>query len=396
MHNLLTTKNIQFCLLSKHHVTDLIIRQYHQSNLHGGIQSTLYSIRERFWIINGRDQVRKIIRHCVDYIRTKPKPLQAQMADLPAARVIEAPAFSNVGVDFFGPLYIKEKQFRCRTTLKVYGCVFVCMMSKAVHIELAHDLSAEGFLAAFYRFISRRGIPEHVYSDNGTNFVGANNELREIYDLFKTPEYENQIENYALSNRITWHFNPPLSPHFGGLWEAAVKSFKHHLKRILKDHTLTYEQMQTLLIEIEAILNSRLICTLSADPNDPLALTPAHILIGKSFKTLPEKNLVSVPDNRLSTWNFITKARQDFWNRWHTDYLNEFNIRQKWHESTGEIKPGAVVILIEKTIPHGRWPLGVVLEVCPGNDGIARVAQVKTTTGVYKRNITSLCLLPIS
>ncbi|XP_014214634.1 uncharacterized protein LOC106643863 [Copidosoma floridanum] len=295
-------------LPSKHHVTDLIIRQYHQSNLHGGIQSTLYSIRERFWIINGRDQVRKIIRHCVDCIRTKPKPLQAQMADLPAARVIKAPAFSHVGVDFFGPLYIKEKQFRSRTTLKVYGCVFVCIMSKAVHIELAHDLSMEGFLAIFRRFISRRGIPKHVYSDNETNFVGANNELREIYDLFKTPEYENQIENYALSNRITWHFNPPLSPHFGGLWEAAVKSFKHHLKRTLKNHTLTYEQMQTLLIEIEAILNSRPICTLSADPNDPLALTPAHILIGKSFKTLPEKNLVSVPDNRLSTWNFITKA----------------------------------------------------------------------------------------
>ena len=139
---------------------------------------------------------------------------------------------------------------------------FVCMVSKAVHIELATDFSTEGFIAAFRRFISRRGVPEHVYSDNGTNFVGANKELGEVYRLHKTTQFQNAIEVFALTKRIQWHFNPPLSPHFGGLWEAAVKSFKHHLKRILKNQTLTYEQINILLIEIEGILNSRPLCTL--------------------------------------------------------------------------------------------------------------------------------------
>ena len=316
-------------LPSKHPITDLIIRECHEDNKHSGIQSTLYTLREKFCILNRKDQIRKIVRHCVECIRQRPKMMHAQMAVLPEVRVTEAPAFSRTGVDFFGPILIKEKKNRNRSFIKTYGCEFICMVSKAVHIELAIDLSTEGFLAALRRFISRRGIPEHIYSDNGTNFVGANRELREIYDLQDTADFKQAIGSFALSKRIEWHFNPPLSSHFGGLWEAAVKSFKHHLKRVLKDQKLTYEQLNTLLIEIEAILNSRPVCAPSADPNDPLAITPAHLLIGRPFNFLPEKTLVSVPDNRLSTYNFITKARQDFWKRWYKEYLNELQTRQK-------------------------------------------------------------------
>ena len=326
---------------------------------------------------------------------TGPKNVHAQMADLPRTRVNQSPAFSHTVLDFFGPILIKEKKFRNKSTIKTYGCVFVCMVSKAVHIELASDLSTEGFLAAFRRFICRRGIPEHVYSDNGTNFVGANNELREIYALFEHPDCRKSIANYALSKRIQWHFNPPLSPHFGGLWEAAVKSFKHHLKRVIKNQLLTYEQINTLLIEIEAILNSRPLYTLSVDPNDPMAITPAHLLIGRPFNTLPEKSFLSVPDNRLSSYNFIVKARQDFWAKWHKEYLNELQTRQKWHTSTAELKPGMVVILTDDIKNCARWPLGVVTAISPGSDSIARVATVKTATGVYQRNVTRICPLPI-
>ena len=380
-------------LPSQHPVTDLIIRAIHEANLHAGIQSTLYSIRERFWVLNGKNQVRRIVQRCVECIRQRPNIMHAKMDDLPDSRVNEAPAFSRTGVDFFGPMLIKEKKDRNKSFLKTYGCVFVCMVSKAVHMELATDLSTEGFLAAFRRFISRRGIPEHVFSDNGTNFVGTNKEIGEIYKLHDTAEFKNAIGAFALIKRIEWHFNPPLSPDFGGLWEAAVKSFKHHLKRVLKGQTLTYEQMNTLLIEVEGILNSRPLCTLSADPNDPMAITPAHSLIGRPSNFLPEKSLVSVPNNRLSIYKFITKARQDFWNKWHKEYLNELQTRQKWHTATAELKIGDVVILMEDNLKCARWPLGVIVEVFPGSDDINRVVSVKTASGVYKRNITRLCAL---
>ncbi|XP_029161049.1 uncharacterized protein LOC114932814 [Nylanderia fulva] len=245
------------------------------------------------------------------------------MADLLKARLDNVAPFYHTGVDYFGPILVKEKKHRNRSSIKVYGCIFICMSTKTIHIEIVTDLSTDAFIASLKRFVSRRGVPAHIYSKNGTNFVGAKNQFRELYALIGSEEFYTQLHEFTLENRIEWHFNPPNSPHFGGLWEAAVKSSKHHLKRVMRDLLFTYVELNTLAVEIEAILNSRPLCSLSIDPNDPIALTPAHLLIGRPFTMLPETDFSCVADNRLSLWQLITKIRQEFWRRWQLEYLTE-------------------------------------------------------------------------
>lgn len=382
-------------LPSRHPLTDQIIRETHEKHYHTGIQTTLHIIRQKFWLIDGKNQVRSVIRKCVRCTRFEPPAVEYKMGDLPPSRVQESRPFTHTGVDFCGPFYIKEKKFRNRNRVKIYISVFVCMSIKAIHLEIVSDLSTDGCIAALRRFIARRGIPEHIYSDNGTNFIGANDQLKELYTLFNSAEHKKRIDQYANEQRIVWHFIPPTAPHFGGLWESSVKLFKHHFKRVVGDLLFTFEELNTFVIEIEGILNSRPITPLSTDPNDMCALTPAHYLIGKPITALPESNLQSVPANRLSTWQHITKVRQDFWARWHLEYLNELQRRTKWVKDGPEIKIGNMVLIKEKNLPCTQWALGRIAKLYPGEDGVIQAVDVKTTNGEVKRTTKCLCPLPI-
>ncbi|XP_018359718.1 PREDICTED: uncharacterized protein LOC108758967 [Trachymyrmex cornetzi] len=395
MSKLTSAQKHPILLPSRHHVTDCIIRETHEKHHHAGIQTTLYIVRQKFWLPDGRNQVRKIIRSCTRCVRFAAKTIEYKMGNLPASRVRAAIPFTQTGVDFCGPFYIKERKFRNRTRIKVYVCVFVCMSIKAIHLEVVSDLTSEGFLAALRRFAARRGVPEHIYSDNGTNFIGANNDLKELYALFNSEEHKTLVNRFAIEHRITWHFIPPVTPHFGGLWESSVKLFKHHFKRVVGDSLFTFEQLNTFTTEIEGVLNSRPITSISSDPNDLLALSPAHYLIGKPITSLPEGNLLSIPDNRLSTWQHILKVRQDFWARWSLEYLNELQKRAKWNKDGSTLNNGDVVLIKEKNLPCTQWALGRILAQHPGKDGVTRVATIKTATGEIKRSTTLLCPLPV-
>ncbi|XP_043474385.1 uncharacterized protein LOC122506335 [Leptopilina heterotoma] len=265
-------------LLPKNHpLTDLITRDTHEKNLHPGISGTLYALRMSFWPIDGRLTVKKIINKCIKCFRIKPKESSYVMGDLPSVRVTASRPFENVGVDYCGPFFVKEKRFRNRNKIKVYAAVFVCLSTKAVHIELVGDLSTELFLAFLRRFFARRGKSKRLYSDNGTNFVGAKNELNEIYNLLNSSEHNRVISHAMNDQNIEWHFSPPRTPHFGEIWEAAVKSLKHHLRRTIGETLLTYEELNSYLCEIESILNSRPLTPMSMDPNDLRVLTPGFI-----------------------------------------------------------------------------------------------------------------------
>ncbi|XP_071581108.1 uncharacterized protein [Temnothorax nylanderi] len=314
------------------------------------------------------------------------------MADLPRPRVTPARPFQYTGVDYAGPILLRTTPGRGHKATKGFLVVFVCLSSKAVHLDVASDYSSQAFIAAFKRFVSRRGMCTELYSDCGTNFVGADAELRKLFAA-STKEGRSIAEEMA-NNRVRWRFNPPEAPHFGGLWEAVVKSAKHHLRRVLGDATLTYEEMATLLTQIEACLNSRPLSPLTDDPEDCAALTPGHLLVGTALTSVPEPSLLDVPAARLSRWQLLQQMRDQFWSRWQTEYLRSLIPRSKWKEATA-YQPGQMCLMLNENTSPAKWPLARITAVHPGDDGLVWVVSIKTATSEFKRPVAKLVLLPI-
>jgi hypothetical protein len=315
------------------------------------------------------------------------------MGNLPSERVTPNPPFQNSGVDFCGPFLIKFRNQRKGIFHKIYVAIFICLATKAIHMETVSDLSSEAFIAALKRFCARRGKVATIMSDNATNFKGANSELRRLQNLVQTPD--SNLADFYSSESINWKFIPPRSPNFGGLWEAGVKSFKHHLQRTLGNNKLTLEEFETIIIQVEGILNSRPLVPLSSDINEFEVLTPAHFLIGRPITMIPEPQIINLADNRLSRWQQMTKYIQIIWKRWQRDYLNHLQQRQKWQFYKNNVKIGTLVLLKEDGLPPCKWALARVLEVIPGADGKIRVVKLKTASGVFTRAIGKICILPI-
>lgn len=382
-------------LLPKNHpFTNLIIDQAHLQNLHSGPSATHSYIRQRYWIPDGKNIVRRRLVKCNRCFSVNPQPLLPIMGQLPKDRVTPTFAFMKVGVDYAGPFSVSSARIRgCRIT-KAYLCAFVCFTTKAVHLELASDLSVPAFLAAFARFCGRRGLPSDIFSDNGTNFVGSSRRLNEVGRFLRNPRVRETLITQASSQGIQWHFIPPSAPHFGGLWEAAIKSTKCHLRKVLGAQILSFEEFATLLSQIEAVLNSRPLCALSADPLDLEVLTPGHFLIHRPLNAPPAADLADSPLNRLSRWSLTEKLHQSFWRRWTTEYLHTLQQRSKWLEPSPEIAIGSLVLIKHDHLPPLQWPRGRVIRLHPGPDGGNRVATLKSTAGVITRPLVKLCPLP--
>jgi len=237
--------------------TQLVIAHEHRKQLHAGVQATLAAIRTRYWLLSARNNVKKHIRQCITCFKAAPRRSETIMGDLPNYRVTPAKPFARSGVDYCGPIHIKSGQQRNAKITKAYISIFICLCTKAIHIELVSDLTTDAFLNALKKFVARRGKVSHVFSVNGTNFQGASNQLKELHQLLHSRTHQEKVDRMLKEDNIEWHFIQPHAPHFGGIWESAVKSAKYHLKRIVGDAALNFEEMYTALALIEAVLNSR-------------------------------------------------------------------------------------------------------------------------------------------
>lgn len=262
------------------------------------------------------------------------------------------------------------------------------MAIKAIHIEPVSCLTSDGFIAALRRFIARR-----IYCDNGTNFVGASRELAEIIEE-TSEDFSKNVSSELTQNSISFHFSPAGSPHFNGLAEAAVKSTKSHLKKSIGDVAPTFEELATVLYQIEAAINSRPLCAVSTDPNEMTALTPAHFLTIGSMSTVPCEDFLETNINWLSRWKLVQRITQQFWRRWQDEYLHSLQIRKRWNTSKPVANINDLVLIKDENLPSTKWPLARIVAKHPGSDGKTRVVTVKTANSTLKRAITKIAPLP--
>ena len=401
-------------LSAKDYFTTLLFRNDHLLLGHCGPSTLMTHAANLYHVVGGRTLARSICTKCVVCRKAAAKASSQLLGQLPPARVEPNYVFLHTGMDFAGPFLIKKGHTRRPVEIKAHLAVFICFITRAVHLELVSDQTTQAFLAALDRFVDRRGLPLHLYSDNGPNYTGAKNQLAGFYNVLASSECQNAVQSYAFNYQITWHNSPQRAPHFGGLWEAAVKSSKYHLKRIVGQQLLTFEELSTICCNVESFLNSRPLGPVTSHDLDGLCpLTPSHFLIGRAARAYPKERLNHNPTT-LQRWDICKKASQDFWDRWSREYLQQLQKATKWHKSTRNYAIGDLVMLTDGNAFQCQWTMAKVVNVHPGLDGLVRAVDVQlerrvipaacnskeqlakkitTTTSIFRRPITRLALL---
>lgn len=339
----------------------------HRAYFHAGAKFISCFLESRFRFVGGVSTLSKnIIRKCVVCARFNRSAPSQLMGQLPRERITVSRPFTFICTDFAGPFDTKCVGHRSTIFFKSYLCVFVCLATRAVYLDTMSSLETEDFLSTFHRFAARRGVPKKIWSDNGTTFKKARKVLN-----------------------IEWEPGPAYGPHHQGLAEAAVKSSKRSLSKVTKCRVLTFEEYTTLFAKIEAVLNSRPLCRHS----DGSVLTPGHFLSG-SHLLLPDEN----PPLSVSLscrHKFINQLFDDFWSSWSKDYINQLSNRTKWFKTQPNVKVGEIVLVRQKGLKAGEWPLARIHEVLPGSDGLVRKVIIKMNNKFFQRPITNLVPLPV-
>ena len=370
----------------QHHLTNLLIRYHHVKCGHSGTSFTWTSIRQKYWILKGGAAVRRELNQCVICRKRSVPRGQQQMADLPRSRLVSnEPPFLYVGIDYFGPILVK----RARSQLKRYGCVISCLTTRAVHIEVADDMTTDCFINAFRRFIARRGHPKKVFSDNGTNFKGAESILRKELSRLN----QSKMDEYFKQTGIKWNFNPPAASHMGGAWERMIRSIRRILDILLKSQVVTDDVLHTLLLEVESILNSRPLCPITLDPHGNEPLTPNHLLLMRQSCNDPPGVFESRDCYGRRRWRQVQYLADSFWKRWRREYLPTIALRQKWPDKERNFQNGDLVLVVDDGVPRGKWRMGQVISTFPDPNGVVRQVEVKIGVSVLRRPIVKLCLI---
>ena len=305
-------------LLPKHEkVTDLVLKWCHGKCAHGGRGAALNELRRSgYWVVNGNSAVRSKLFKCIQCRRLRGKLGIQKMADLPSSRLMEVPPFTYCGVDMFGPFIIKQR----RSEVKRYGAMFTCVNSRAVHTEVTHSLDTDSFIQALRRMIARRGNIRTIYSDNGSNFIGAGNELKRVFEEIDDKKIQVFMQGFG-GDWIKCKRNPPVASHMGGVWERQIRSARRILFSLLQTHGKAFDEQSLLtpMDETEGILNLR-----------PLTV---------------EK--ISDPTSEVYVIN-------QFWSRLRKEFLQLLQEVKKWQDKKRNFQNGGIVLLQDSDLIRNK------------------------------------------
>ena len=371
-------------LPKSHAITEAIIRHVHKNEGHAGVNQTLVTLRNNYWVLHGGATVKATLRKCLTCRRLNATSTSQRMALLPEVRVKDGwYPFQHVGLDYFGPFMIK----RGRMLERRYGCIFTCLQCRAIHLELAQSLSTDSFILALMRFINRRGTPVELWSDNGSNFTGAE---RELGNWLKGLNQEKITDNLT-GRKIVWKFNPPSASHRGGIWERLIRSVRKILNSVAGRQRMDEEVLWTYLTQAERIINDRPLLAVREEMGEPTPIRVSDLLQPKSSSFVA----INLPLSQLveRRWRVVNNLTAEFWRKWKADYLGTLQERQKWFRRYKELQVGDVVITEVESSPRTFWPLGLIEEVIPDGDGLVRTVLVRTSNGVCRKDIRKVYML---
>ncbi len=383
----------QIILPKQNHLVKTLVRHVHEIVGHLGRESMLSHLRQQYWIVGANSLARDIIHHCISCRKRQGRPNTQIMGDLPEDRVsANEPVFSQIGIDVFGPFSV----VRGRKPIKRYGLIFTCLTSRAVHLEMLSTLETDSFIQALRRFAARRGYPSLIRSDNGTNFVGAEKVLREEICRWNSKT----TLNWMLQKNIQWKFQPPVASHFGGCWERQIRTIRKVLSSLTNHQPLNDENLYTLFCEVESILNSIPLTSVSDDISDLEPLTPNHLLLARSGPTFPPGLFDKHDMYAKRKWKQIQYLSDNFWSRWKREYLSLLQERNKWKFPQRSLQVGDLVLLMDQLLPRNQWSLGRIIHVYLDRHERVRVVDVRVNKVkgeprplVLKRPIHKLILL---
>lgn len=386
--NLPTDTKHPILLDGSHPFVKLLIHYTHIRLHHLGVRIVLSELRSNFWILRGRQAIKQTLRNCLPCKISRAKCGDQIEAPLPADRLTQCKPFDTTGIDFAGPVYVRN----AKSLEKAYITLFTCSTTRALHIELVSDLTTDKFLMALQRFVGRRGIPHTIYTDNATTFQAANKELITLWNTMESK----RVQQYYAQNGIRWKFIVPRAAWWGGWWERLVGLTKQCLRKSLGRALLDEESLSTVLVGVEAALNSRPLVYEEGNEDTENALTPGHFLTGQKLTTIPS-------DPAPTTRNLIRfyAQQQDlldtFWRKWSKEYL--LQLRTFHHvrnaKNYSNIRIGDLVLLQEEMRPRHQWKKALVQELIKGRDGKIRSCVVRVNNQLVTRPVQLVIPLEI-